>query len=196
MTAAGESPTVTVRCRDGRPITLREARPDDEAAIREFLAGLCLEARRLRFFSAAVDLGRVTHTLAASRPGCISLVATDRAGAIVGHAVCLGLSPGRGEVAVEVADELHAQGLGTILIERLAELAERNGTSTLVAQVLPENRAMLEVLTDGFDAHARLLDGVDTVEFPTSAWRLARRRYPRMFSRRGTKTTPRPATHR
>ncbi len=37
-----------------------------------------------------------------------------------------------------------------------------------VAEVLPENRAMLDVFRDGFDAHVALHGGIDTVEFPTS----------------------------
>ena len=36
---------------------------------------------------------------------------------------------------------------------------------------------MLDVLRDGFDANVSFDDGVDTVEFPTAAWRLARDRF-------------------
>jgi hypothetical protein len=46
-----------------------------------------------------------------------------------------------------------------------------------VAEVLPENRAMLDVFRDGFDAHVAFHEGIDTVEFPTSTWRLARERF-------------------
>lgn len=49
--------------------------------------------------------------------------------------------------------------------------------TTFVAEVLPENRAMLDVFRDGFDAHVRFHDGTDTAEFPTAAWRLARERF-------------------
>ena len=77
-------------------------------------------------------------------------------------------------MAVEVSDELHGEGLGTILIERLAELAEQRGTETFVAQVLGDNRAMIDVFREGFDAHVSWREGLDFVEFPTSAWRLAR----------------------
>ena len=48
---------------------------------------------------------------------------------------------------------------------------------SFVAEVLPENRAMLDVFRDGFDAHVALHEGVGTVEFPTSTWRLARERF-------------------
>ncbi len=120
----------------------------------------------------------MAHSVAATGPGRLGLLALDSDGTIVGHAVAIRLSSGRAEVAVEVSDELHGEGLGTLLIERLAELVETLGIETLVAQVLPDNRAMLDVFKDGFDASVRWSEGVDLVEFPTSAWRLARARYP------------------
>jgi len=81
-------------------------------------------------------------------------------------------------VAVEVADRLHGQGLGTLLVVRLAVLAERHGISRFVAEVLADNDEMLDVFRDGFDARVAWREGVEAVEFPTSAWRLARERYP------------------
>ncbi len=177
-------PAVAVRLRDGRSATVREARASDRRAIGVFLDGLCLEARRTRFFTGAVDVGKMTSYLAETRPDRIGLLALDDAGTIIGHAICIELAPGRAEVAVEVADELHGQGLGTILIERLAELAERRGIATFEAQVLPDNRAMLDVFRDGFDARVRCSQGIDAVEFPTAAWRTARKRYRAMFNGR------------
>jgi GNAT superfamily N-acetyltransferase len=120
----------------------------------------------------------MAHNVAATGPGRLGLLALDDEGTIVGHAVAISLSNGRAEVAVEVSDELHGEGLGTILIERLAELAETRGIDTVIAQVLPDNHAMLDVFKRGFDASVRWSEGVDLVEFPTSAWRLARARYP------------------
>ncbi len=80
-------------------------------------------------------------------------------------------------MAVEVADGLHGEGLGTLLIERLAEVAEHHGIETFLAQALAENRAMLDVFCKGFDARVRRRGGVEVVEFPTSAWRLAEERF-------------------
>ncbi len=171
---------IRTRLRDGSHVTVRLSTADDEPALRGFLAGLCLEARRLRFFTGAVDLDEAAHLSAESGPDRLGLVAFDEHGALVGHALCIQLAarePGRAEVAVEVADELHGLGLGTILIERLAEIAERHGLATLVAEVLPDNEAMLDVFRDGFDADVSWREGVERVEFPTSAWRLARERY-------------------
>lgn len=164
--------------RDGRVVSIRGVRAADEPALHAFLDALCLDARRLRYFTAAVDLAGMARWGVAMGSDRLGLVALDGNGAIVGHAVAIELGEGRAEVAVEVADDMHGDGLGTILIERLAQEAERRGTHTFVAEVLPENRAMLDVFRDGFDAHVEVQGGVDIVELPTSAWRLAGQRFP------------------
>jgi len=86
--------------------------------------------------------------------------------------------PTRAEVAVEVADHLHGRGLGTILIERLAAVAEQRGITLFIAEVLSENHAMLDVFREGFDGRMIHREGPEkTVEFLTSGWRLARARF-------------------
>lgn len=166
-----------VRLRDRSLVTLRPVTAADEPALRSFLAGLCLEAQRLRFFSGAVDLSGAAHLAADTSAGRFGLVAHDEMGVLVAHALYIQLDRTRAEVAVEVADHLHDRGLGTILIERLAAVAERQGVTRFVAEVLPENRAMLDVFRDGFDAQVAGHDGVDRVEFPTSAWLTASERF-------------------
>jgi GNAT superfamily N-acetyltransferase len=158
-------------------VAVRAASADDEAALRSFLSALCLEARRLRFFSGAADMGLAAHLVAATGSDRLGLVAHDDAGGLVGHALYIRLDETRAEVAVEVADRMHGRGLGTILIERLACVAEQRGIVRFVAEVLAENRAMLDVFCDGFDAQLRFRDGADVVEFPTAGWRLARERF-------------------
>jgi len=44
---------------------------------------------------------------------------------------------------------------------------------------------MLEVFCRGFDAHVRLRDGTDTVEFPTATRRLASKRFGAGSERKG-----------
>lgn len=166
-----------VRLRDGSTVEIRRAVAGDEPELRSFLGRLCLEARHLRFFSAAVDLDSAAHWASEIGGDRCGLIAHDERGELVGHATYIQIDSLRAEVAVEIADRLHGDGLGTTLIERLATIAEAQGVDRFVAEVMPENRAMLEVFCKGFDAHVRLCDGTDTVEFPTSTWRLAHERF-------------------
>jgi hypothetical protein len=57
-----------VRLRDGSNVTVRRAGPGDEAALRSFLSGLCLEAKRLRFFTGAADMNYAAHLGVAAIP--------------------------------------------------------------------------------------------------------------------------------
>lgn len=152
-----------VRLRDGSSVTVRRSAAQDEPALHSFLEGLCLEARRLRFFTGAADMDYAAHLAAATGADRYGVVVEDDAGAIVGHAVYILLDESRAEVAVEVADRLHGLGLGTIMIERLARVAEERGIERFIAEVLPDNRAMLEVFRDGFDARVTFREG-------TPAW--------------------------
>ncbi len=176
----GPSEIELVRLRDGSSVTIRAVSPGDEPALRSFLQGLCLEARRMRFFSAAASIPLAAHLAAAADAKRHGLIAHDETGVVVGHALFAQLdgAPERAEVAVEVADHLHGRGLGTILVERLAEIAEQRGITHLVAEVLCENHAMLDVFRDGFDARVVHHAGPqERVEFLTSGRRLARERF-------------------
>ncbi len=173
----GGSASELVRLRDGSSVAVRPASARDEPALESFLSGLCLEARRLRFFTGGADIASAAHAVSATGPHRYGLIAHDEGGVLVGHATYVQLDRTRAEVGVEVADHLQGRGLGTILIERLATVAESRGITLFVAEVLPENHAMLSVFHDGFDARSTFHDGTDAVEFPTASWRLARERF-------------------
>ncbi len=178
-TAGSGSGAESVRLLGGSSVSIGPVRLGDEPALRRFLRELCPEARRLRFFSGAVDVVEAARW--ASDPatgGRCGLVARDATGAIVGHAVYMALDSTSAEVAVEVADHLHGRGLGTHLIESLAIVAEAHGIVRFVAEVLCENRAMLDVFREGFDAHVVRRSGAEAhVEFLTSGWRIADERF-------------------
>ena len=164
--------------RDGCLVTIRAVRAQDETPLRLFLEDLCAEARRLRFFSGAIDTVRAAHLAADTSAGHYGLVVHDESGMIVGHALYIQFDPKGAEVAVEVADHLHGRGLGTMLIERLAIVAEQRGITHFLAEVLCENRAILEVFREGFDARIVCREGPEErVEFLTSSWRLAHERF-------------------
>jgi GNAT superfamily N-acetyltransferase len=176
IAAAPRGPEV-VKLRDGSSVTVRAVGQGDETPLLQFLTDLCADSRRLRFFSGCVDVAGAAHWAAGTPTDRCGLLAHDEAGVLVAHAVCVQLDQTRAEVAVEVADHLHECGLGTMLLERLAAVAEERGVTQFVAEVLPENRLMLDVFRDGFDARVALREGIEIVTFPTSSWRLAQERF-------------------
>lgn len=133
MSAGGEPRSELVVLRDGSLVAIRAANAGDEPALRSFLEGLCLEARRLRFFTGAADLTCAADIAAVIDESHYGLLAHDELGVLVGHATYVQLDEARAEVAVEVADHLHGRGLGTALIERLAIVAEQRGITHFVA---------------------------------------------------------------
>jgi hypothetical protein len=76
-----------------------------------------------------------------------------------------------------VADDLHHLGLATLLVIRLAQSAEDRQITSFFAEVLAENRDMLAVFRDGFDAVTVTTRDVIEIEFPTSSWRAAHARF-------------------
>jgi acetate---CoA ligase (ADP-forming) len=172
-TSVGQSSEVHLRNR--LAVSIRPVTSEDEASIFDFLAGLSIDSRCLRFFSAGVDLRAEAHRGSAGddvdHHGVLA-IAPGRG--VVGHAIYVRVPDSdRAEVAVEVVDDLHRMGLATVLLIGLAQLAEARRIAYFFAEVLPENRDMLTIFRDGFAAESVALTGEVDIEFPTSNWRRA-----------------------
>jgi GNAT superfamily N-acetyltransferase len=181
--STGDTPLKTAAAQALEPVasnrlavSVRAVGVADEAALLEFLGGLSLSSRRMRFFSAAVDLRAEAHRGAAAddvdHHGVIAL-ASGRG--MVGHAIYVRV-PGedRAEVAVEVADDLHRLGLATRLLVELAQVAEQRRITRFFAEVLPENNDMLSIFRARFGATSVVSRDEVAIEFATSNWRQAR----------------------
>jgi acetyl coenzyme A synthetase (ADP forming)-like protein len=152
--------------RDGSTLRLRPTSPSDIELLLEFFQGLSTESRYLRFQGAGtVDARTVEPFLHTDFDASVTLVG-ELEGEIVACATYVRLrDPHRAEVAFAVADVLQRRGVGTRLLERLAVHAERAGIDEFVAQVLPQNSAMLKVFGEaGFAATRRLEGGVVEVQ--------------------------------
>lgn len=157
--------------RDGSTVHLRPVRSGDEAALLELFAGLDADSRTFRFFSGATDLEAAAKQLAdVDYERRYGLVATrGDGGRPLGHGTYVGTEPGRAEVAFAIADELQGQGLGTILLAHLAEVAEEAGVQAFFAEILPQNHRMIEVFREsGFPIETSSEPGAIHVELPTS----------------------------
>lgn len=154
------------RLRDGTPVQVRDARPDDSDAVRGFVAALSRDSIERRFYAPIPPERAVDEILSgrSSSPHVSLLVETvgpDDA-AIVGHGEYVPYSgaPQRAEVAFLVADDHQGQGVGTLLLLELARRARAAGVRWFEAIVLPDNPAMVDVFTGaGFPCTVRWQDG-------------------------------------
>lgn len=167
---------------DGSKLHLRPIRPDDGGRLREFHEHLSPESVYRRFFFvhprlSAVEVDRFTQVDYMDRLALV-VELEDRLLA-VGRYERLA-EPTEAEVAFVVSDEFQHHGIGTILLEHLADAALGNGVRTFCAQTLADNQDMLDVFThSGFHVTTTRDYGTIRVRFPIEpddAYRSARRR--------------------
>ncbi len=149
------APSRTVVLRDGALAVMREMSADDHDALLALHEGLSPRTLYLRFFSASkLSASRYVTRLVRPGTGDHGAVVLEAAGRLVGVAAyeCIeeDLTPvgaeGVAEIAFLVADDQHGRGIGTLLMEHLAALARMRGINRFVAETLPDNAPMLDVL--------------------------------------------------
>jgi acetyl coenzyme A synthetase (ADP forming)-like protein len=164
---------VDVILRDGSTLRLRAPARDDGDGLAAFFSGLSERSLYLRFHGLrAVDEKLVAHFLEPDwrERGVLIGTLADGDGneriVAVGEYIRL-RDQAAAEAAFAVADELQGRGIGTRLLERLASLAAEQGIERFVAEVMPENRAMLGVFEGAGLEVTRELDGGEfEVRFP------------------------------
>lgn len=164
---------------DGSVGHVRPIVPDDTAALHRFHAGQSEESIYLRFFASVPrlsdrDAHRFTHVDHRGRVALVMLVKDEIVG--IGRYDRLeGLDGPTAEVAFNVADKHQGRGIGSVLLEHLADIGREAGVRRFVADVLPRNRRMINVFRDaGYDVSHEFDDGVIAVSFdiePTDASR-------------------------
>jgi RimJ/RimL family protein N-acetyltransferase len=151
------------RLRDGRPVTIRARRPEDETSMLAAVDRTDPESLRRRFFAPKRGFSdkEKAFFMRADFVNHVALVAEIDEGdkpVIVGGGRYIVAHPGAAEVAFVVVDAYQGQGIGGLLTRHLVELARAAGLRQLEADVLPENTAMRKVLGKfGFQT-ARSLD--------------------------------------
>ena len=149
--------------RDGSTLHFRRVRADDDVKLLEMLRRMSAQALYYRFMTVPrIDLAKAAQ-LARADFDRQYVLAGECAGAIVAIAGYYvdDSSPERAEVAFAVADAWQGRGIGTRLLECLAEIGRRRDLRTFDAYVLGENRRMMDVfLESGFTAAQQLDKGV------------------------------------
>jgi acetate---CoA ligase (ADP-forming) len=169
--AAHAAGATDVILRNGSTLRLRPPVADDAEALLEFFASLSERSRYLRFHGfAALGPKLVEPVLEPDWQERGTLLASLD-GRVVALANWVRLRDARvAEIAFAVADGCQGWGIGTRLLEQLAERAAEAGIEEFVAEVLHENAAMLGVFRDaGFAVTRAGAGGELEIRFPIAA---------------------------
>lgn len=157
--------------RDGSTVSLRPVRPEDAPLLLDFFSSLDERSLAFRFFTGAPDLADVAKVLAdvdyQRRFGLLALRGAEARP--VGHGFFAAIDDELVEIAFAVSPALQGNGLGSVLLAQLAERAGEDGFQRMVADVLPENHAMISMFRhSGFPVEVRSEPGSVVVEMPIS----------------------------
>jgi acetyl coenzyme A synthetase (ADP forming)-like protein len=148
--------------RDGSTVRLREVCLDDAGAVFDLFAGLSERSLYYRFMMThRVDVAEARR-IVSPYPGNV-VIGAQRGSVLCGLAAYYRSpqKPERAEVAFAIADALQGHGLGTRMLERLAEIARERGLRAFDAYVLGDNLTMMDVfLQSGFALTQGLEQGV------------------------------------
>src|SRR5262245_53456096 len=149
--------------RDGSTVCVRPAHADDIPVLLEFFQSLSPQSLYYRFHHLpALSKAEMRALIGAECPSARTLV-VESGGRIVALAGYYPRddAPHRAEVAFAVSDAVQGHGIGTRLLEHLANVAREAGITTFDGYVLGSNRQMLEVFRNsGFTETVRLAGGV------------------------------------
>jgi RimJ/RimL family protein N-acetyltransferase len=152
--------------RNGRVIEIRAIRPDDRAAIVAFADRMSNAARQLRFFAPRRGFSEreIDYFVNVDFVSHVALVAEWADGGtprLVGGGRYIVTAPGTAEIAFAVDEGCQGLGIASVILRHLAGIARDAGLRELVAEVLPENGAMLKVLArSALAMRTRREDGV------------------------------------
>jgi acyl-CoA synthetase (NDP forming)/RimJ/RimL family protein N-acetyltransferase len=154
---------------DGATAHIRPITSEDADLLVAFYARVSDESKYYRFFAPRPvlsdrDVRNYTTVDHDDRVAFIVTVGEQMIG--VGRYDRIKVGGPEAEVAFLVEDAHHGRGLGSVLLEHLAQAARERGVQRFVADVLPANRRMIQVFTDaGYSVHPTYEDGVLHVEF-------------------------------
>ena len=176
VTPTNSLPTFSSKAvlRDGSKIELKPLQPGDIASLQALLARCSPESLRFRFLHGVKELSERTLNYLADVDGAkrVALVAMHGETAnqqivAVGRYFANADRPNIAEVSFLVEDAMQRRGIGTLLLKALVEVALQHDITHFSADVLADNRLMLEVFrAAGFDLSASTSYGVTQLEFP------------------------------
>ncbi|HLH58382.1 MAG TPA: GNAT family N-acetyltransferase [Streptosporangiaceae bacterium] len=134
-------------------VAIRQACPTDYEGLRDFLAGLSLRTRYLRFFAGVVPVipPMLRRLIGGATPGrYVDVLVAVEDGVIIGHGMSSDDTSPSGErvseMGVVVTDARQGRGIGTALMRALAGRARARGATAVMMDVLAENQRMLAMI--------------------------------------------------
>jgi RimJ/RimL family protein N-acetyltransferase len=161
-----------VTTRTGTNLIVRPIVAADREALLELFEHLGPESRYSRFMFPAQHLSDadVSYFTDVDHHRHEALWGLSEDGEPVGTAryVCLEDRPGVAEIAVTIADGWHDHGIGTVLLDLLAERAAAEGVERFLAICLPSNVDMIDLIKrlGGEQATTRLNGSLLEIEAP------------------------------
>lgn len=152
---------------DGATAHVRPIHADDAQLLVDFYARVSDESKYFRFFApyprlSDRDVNYFTHVDHQDRVGLILILGTE----MIGVGRYERLDRATAEVSFLVEDGHQGRGVGSVLLEHLAQAARERGVKKFVADVLPDNRKMISVFADaGYSVTDHFDDGVVHLEF-------------------------------
>ena len=149
---------------DGRRVEIRALKPSDEADFVAAVARVSTQTLYRRFFAVKRSFSEAEKAFFlnvdfVNHVALVAVVEDGKRPTIVGGGRYIVVQPGTAEVAFVVTDEFQGRGIGTLLMRHLVALARAAGLKTLIAEVLPENAAMLKVFENSGLDHSTRRDG-------------------------------------
>jgi len=139
---------------DGRCLTIRPIRPEDERAHAEFFHAMTQEDLRLRFFAITrqPDHTQLARYVQIDYDREMAFVAcTEEGGSTVIHGVVRAVCDPDNETAefaVTVRSDETGHHLGRMLMERIIKYCRARGTRVMIGEILRENTRMLKLAFD------------------------------------------------
>ena len=144
-----------VELSDGGRIQIRPIGPADREALDSGFARMGPESRQLRFFGPVIRLtgDQLTYLTDVDHHDHEALVAIDAdSGEGIGVARFVRLGDDVAEPAVSVVDEWQGRGVGSLLLDELADRAREEGIGFFAAPVLAQNETAISLLSRLGDA--------------------------------------------
>ena len=153
--------------RDGRTAHIRPITPQDAQGLIDFYSEVSEQSKYFRFFAPMPNLSErdVSRFTTVDHRDRVAFVMT-----VAEQIIAVGrydlIEKGRAEVAFLVQDAHQGRGIGQLLLEHLAQAGRERGVDRFTAEVLPDNRPMLQVFREqGYKVKGGWEEGVMHVEF-------------------------------